>query len=123
MEKDLKLIFGTEKQLEFADTKDFYMSFGMVCNPNIFTISYEMNKKNGSYSNAYRLRVLSSCRKLLTPSLEKAVRSQNRINCNEYVEYLIDNYNVVEKSGDVICNITEILKSIPNEFVAYFMKG
>ena len=122
MVNNIKLVFGKKKQLKFVDESDFYKSLGMVCNPDTFTITYEPNKRTGSYADAYRIRKLSTAG-TLTSSLENAIRTQGRINCNEYIEYLIDNFAVVEHNGDILLNISEITKSIPDRYLSVFMEG
>ena len=79
------LNFGT---LKFKDEKEYYIALGSFCNNKAFSISYEPNKATGSYSDAYRMRKLSTAKDLIDP-INDAIRSGNRINCNSYVAELI----------------------------------
>lgn len=79
----IELEFGDKKQLQFKDKEEFFTILGVCCNPEVVSISYEPNKRTGSYADAYRIRILAQA-KDLPEALKKAIKTGNRINCNKY---------------------------------------
>ena len=113
------LNFGT---LKFGYQKEYYIALGIFCNSKAFSISYEPNKSTGSYADAYRMRKLSTAKKLIKP-IEDAIRSGNRINCNNYVVNLIEHHNFIQ-NGKAICGTLEnVVKTVPESYLSDFIEG
>lgn len=111
------LNFGT---LNFNNQKEYYIALGAFCNNKAFIISYEPNKSTGSYADAYRMRKLSKAQNLNKP-IEDAIRSGNRINCNNYVVNLIEHHNFGQK-GKAICGTLEnVVKTVPEKHLSDFI--
>ena len=86
-----KLVWGQASQLTFADQEEYYYSLGLLCNSNWFNIVYEPNKLTNSWGGAFRIQC-ANCPVELPQAFKNALRSQNRINNNEYVENLYNNH-------------------------------
>ena len=95
------LNFGT---LNFNNQKEYYIALGAFCNNKAFIISYEPNKSTGSYADAYRMRKLSKAQNLNKP-IEDAIRSGNRINCNNYVVILLNIIILVKKGKQYVARL------------------
>ena len=115
----MKLDFGT---LKFCSPEDYYYALGVFCNKNAFSISYEPNKATGSYADAFRMRKLATAQNLIPP-ITNALRSGNRINCNDYVCTLISAHNFIQ-NGKAICGSLEnVVQTVPKEYISHFMSG
>ncbi len=117
-----KLIYGKNKQLKFSDCEEKYKSIGFICNDSNCSISIEDNASRGSYSDAYRIRVINKNK--ITLALKNALRSSGRINCNEFVKDLIDNYGFYSEDGLHVYGLYhECLNKIPPEYICDFNGG
>lgn len=115
----IKLNFGT---LKFESINEYYIALGTFCNRKAFSISYEPNKITGSFGDAYRMRKLATAQELIKP-IKNALRSGGRINCNSYVETLVNNHNFVQ-SGKLIYGILEnVINTVPQEYINNFFQG
>ncbi len=115
----VKLYFGT---LQFKNEKEYYNALGSFCNNKAFTISYEPNKSTGSYSDAYRMRKLTTAKSLIPPIIN-AIRSGCRINCNSYVSELISKHKFVQNGKAIYGVLENVISTVPNAFVTDFMEG
>lgn len=115
----VELNFGT---LIFKDEKEYYTALGSFCNNKAFTISYEPNKKTGSYSDAYRMRKLATAKNLIQP-IEDAIRTGNRINCNKYVAELIAKHKFIQNGKKIYGVLENVISTVPPAFVADFIEG
>lgn len=115
----MELDFGT---LKFENEKQYYYALGVFCNSDAFRISYENNKATGSFSDAYRMRMLATA-KFTCPPITAALRSNDRINCNRYVENLMKTHFFVQ-SGRAITGVLEnVLRSVPKKYMSTFLDG
>lgn len=115
----MRLDYGT---LKFDDENEYYTALGSFCNSKAFTIGYEPNKLTGSYSDAYRLRKLTTANELIQP-IERAIRSAGRINCNKYVDNLLQNHNFVLVGKRIYGNLENVIKTVPEKYIACFIQG
>lgn len=118
----MKLTYGKTKQLAFSNEKDYYTALGIFCNTSAFSISYEPNKKTGSYADAYRMRKLTTAKKL-PPALESAIKSGNRINCNEYVENLIQEHHFTQNGVEISGVLENVISTVPSQYWGDFLAG
>lgn len=119
-----QLVYGNEGQLCFDNKKQYYETVGALCNQDIFYITYEENKKTKSYTDAYRIRCKIGAEKLLPP-LKKALKSQNRINCNEFVEQLWrkHDFRFDREQKRLSADYKKVIKTIPDQYVEAFRAG
>lgn len=95
-----KLVWGRDEQLQFADQGEYYYSLGLLCHPGRFNIVYEPNKLTNSWEDAYKIQC-ANCQVPLPQAFQDALRSQDRINNNEYVDNLFRNHNFKYKEGTI----------------------
>lgn len=120
MSKDI-LHWGRPPQLVFENENEYYRALGHLTNPKAYSISYEFNKKNGSYSDACRIHKLSAAVNIPQAFINKM--KTGRINCNDYVENLKENHNFV-LSGQVYTRTFEgVLSTVPEEYIFDFLIG
>lgn len=113
------LNFGT---LVFKNEKEYFIALGSFCNNKAFRISYEPNKATGSYGDAYRMRKLATARQLIDP-IENALRTGNRINCNNYVDTLIKQHNFIQNGKMIYGTLENVIRTIPEHYVSDFIFG
>lgn len=123
----MKLKWGDQNQLSFADEEEYYTALGIFANPKLARVYIEDNAKRGSFSDANRLHIYSEARRRGLPqALKKAMKNGGRINCNSYVDNLIKNHGFVLSGNVVVATLDNVLMTIPKEEVkniAAFMKG
>ena len=119
-----QLEYGKDKQLKFASKDEYYKTVGALCNEDIFLITYEENKKTNSYSDAFRIKCRIDKDKLLD-ALKSALKTGNRINCNEFVEQLIQKHNFVfeAKTKRISGYYEKVIDTIPDKYVDVFREG
>lgn len=116
---NMKLDFGT---LKFNNEKEYYYSLGVFCNNHAFSISYEPNKATGSYADAYRMRMLATAKNIIDP-INAALRSGNRINCNNYVDTLIKEHNFIQNGKVINGSLENVIKTVPQKYLNSFIDG
>lgn len=116
------LEWGRPPKLVFENEEEFYRTLGQLTNEKAFTISFEPNKKTGSYSNAYRIRILAGT-KNVTQALQKKMRTSGRVNCNEYIEYLIKEHSFVQSGNSIMCKFEKVLVTVPEKYKLIFIQG
>ncbi|WP_277292567.1 hypothetical protein [Treponema berlinense] len=85
----MKLIWGNNPELKFISNDEYYEGLGQLTN-DCCKITYEENSVTGSYSDVYRIAFDCNPHKLILAFQDK-LRTGNRINCDEYIRYLVDN--------------------------------
>lgn len=116
------LSWGQPPKLIFKNEEEFYRTLGQVSNETAFNISFEPNKNTGSYSDAYRIRVLKGT-KNITGALQNKLTTNDRINCNDYVKYLIQKHAFVQSGNAIMRSFKTVLETIPEEFKLIFIEG
>ena len=116
------LRWGRAPQLVFQNLNEYYRALGHLTNSNAYSISYENNKKNGSYTDACRIHILSGA-KNIPQAFERKRTTNGRINCNDYVMYLKDNHNFVRSGNVYIRNFDDVFSTVPEEYISDFLIG
>jgi hypothetical protein len=117
-----KLVYGKENQIIFSSEKEKYEAIGYLCSSENCNIYIEDNEKRGSYTDAYRIKLKKN--NIPIKALENATRDDNRINCNEFIEELIQRFGFVNTDGKHIKrHYQDVLEKIPEEFIESFKKG
>lgn len=123
----MKLNWGTQNQLRFTNEEEYYMALGIFANSKLARIYIEDNAKRGSFSDANRLHIYAEAQRGDLPqALKNAMKDGGRINCNPYVDNLIENHGFVLSGNVVVATLENVLKTIPKdevENIAAFMKG
>ncbi len=123
----MKLEWGNQNQLCFTNEEEYYMVLGIFANPKLARVYIEDNAKRGSFSDAKRLHIYSEAKRSNLPlALRNAMKAGGRINCNPYVDNLINNHGFILSGNVVVATLENVLKTIPKEEVknvAAFMEG
>lgn len=123
----MKLKWGNQNQLCFTDEEEYYFALGIFANPKLARVYIEDNAKRGSFSDANRLHLYSETQKANLPlALRNAMKDGGRINCNPYVDNLINNHGFTLSGNVVVATLENVLNTIPTEQaqnIAAFMKG
>ncbi|MDE5590074.1 MAG: hypothetical protein K2J60_13215 [Acetatifactor sp.] len=118
-----RLVWGQDGQLEFADQEEYYYSLGLLCNSDWFNIVYEPNRKTNSWADAFRIQC-ARCPVELPQAFQDALRSQDRINNNEYVENLYTNHKFVYDGKKYIHgDYDDVRETVPDKYLADFDAG
>lgn len=118
-----KLVWGQAGQLTFADQEEYYYSLGLLCNSNWFNIVYEPNKLTNSWGDAFRIQC-ANCPVALPQAFQGALRSQDRINNNEYVENLYHNHGFLYDGTKYIHGDYQTVRTtVPANYLAVFDAG
>jgi hypothetical protein len=118
-----KLVWGQEGQLSFSNQHEYYYSLGLLCNSDWFNIVYEPNRLTNSWGDAFRIQC-ANCPVDLPQAFQNALRTQKRINNNEYVENLYKNHNFVYDGTKYISgDYTSVRETVPHAYLADFDEG
>lgn len=118
-----QLVWGQDGQLEFANQEEYYYSLGLLCNSDWFNIVYEPNRLTNSWGDAFRIQC-TKCPVVLPQAFQKALRSQDRINNNAYVENLHTNHNFVYDGIKYISgDYASVRTTVPAEYLDDFDSG
>lgn len=118
-----KLVWGKNGQLCFESQEEYYYALGLLCNSNWFNIVYEPNKLTYSWEDAFRIQC-SKCPVELPQAFQHALRSQMRINNNEYVENLYFNHHFSYDGVKYICgNYSTVRTTVPIAYLDNFDTG
>lgn len=118
----IKLHWGRNPQLVFESLNEYYRALGHLTNEDAYSISYEYNKKNGSYSDACRIHILSKATNI-PQAFENKRTSAGRINCNEYVSNLIENHCFSQSGNVYLRNFDDVFSTVPKEYISDFLVG
>lgn len=118
-----RLVWGKAGQLSFADQQEYYYSLGLLCNSSWFNIVFEPNSLTDSWGDAFRIQC-GNCPVQLPNAFQSALRSQDRINCNDYIENLYTNHNFTYDGVKYIYgDYTSVRATVPVAYVASFDAG
>lgn len=118
-----RLVWGQAGQLSFANQQEYYYSLGLLCNSGWFNIVYEPNRLTNSWGDAFRIQC-ANCPVTLPQAFQNALRSQERINNNEYVENLYTNHNFIYDGTKYISgDYMSVRATVPAAYLADFDEG
>ena len=120
-----QLVFGTIQQIQFATDNDFFEALGFLSKNNGTTsIHWEHNENQGAWGSEGRIHCYRNIanfpayfRNAFTAGVGRII---HRINCNEYIEYIVTNHGF--QLGDNQ-NLTAIKRTIPNQNIVDFTRG
>lgn len=120
-----RLNFGTKNQVSFHSENEFYETLGFLAKPEKhIKIVWEPNEESGAWGSEGRIQ----CYRLIDDfpiSLSRAFTAGVgniifRINCNDYVRYLVENHNF--QFGEQQ-DYNAIKSTVPIDFASDFEKG
>lgn len=124
----MKLEWGANKQLKFKNSIEYYKALGVFANPEFTSIYVEDNASRGSYSDAYRLLIHANARSSndLPEGILHSMKNNGRINCNDYVLNLLENYGFVLSGNTIVASFEDVLSSIStadSKYISAFIEG
>ena len=95
-----QLIFGTKRQISFASDAEFFEALGFLCkNSGRTSIHWEHNEDQGAWGSEGRIHCyfdIPVFPNYFNSAFTAGVgRIAHRINCNEYIEYIVANHGIV----------------------------
>ena len=120
-----QLIFGINQQIRFANDIEFFEALGFLSKNNGTTsIHWEHNENQGAWGSEGRIHCyqnIPSFPPYFSNAFSAGVNNIiNRINCNEYIEYISQNHNFVLGHQQ---NHANILATVPAIHIADFNRG
>lgn len=118
-----KQFFGKDNQIQFPNENGFYQFLGYLAKSDGSTrIVHENNQNQGAWAHEIRIQVLKPLPRGPWSVRETAGNGNiiSRINCNEFLENIINNHSFV--IGD-FQNIPQIRQTIPQQYLADFDAG
>lgn len=120
-----QLIFGTKQQIQFASDQEFFEALGFLSKNNGTTsIHWEHNEDQGAWGSEGRIHCyqnINSFPSYFSNAFTAGVgRIEHRINCNEYIQYIVTNFGF-QLGGNQ--NIQAIQNLIPAQFHVDFNRG
>lgn len=120
-----QLVFGTKRQITFASDAEFFEALGFLCkNDGTASLHWERNEEQGAWGSEGRIhcrrniaRFPASLSRAFTVGTGSVV---HRINCNEYVEYIVTNHAFVFGGTQ---NQANIRATVPTANMADFDRG
>ena len=118
-----QLVWGQAGQLSFESQEEYYYSLGLLCNSNWFNIVYEPNRLTNSWGDAFRIQC-GNCPVELPQAFQDALRTQMRINNNEYVENLYENHGFTyDGTKYIFGDYATVRTTVPATYLANFDEG
>lgn len=120
-----QLIFGTKQQIQFASDNKFFEALGFLSkNDGTTSINWEHNENQGAWGSEGRIHCyqnIANFPSYFSTAFSAGVgRIIHRINCNEYIEYIVTNHSFQLGENQ---DLTTITSTIPAQFVADFNRG
>lgn len=117
-------VFGTKQQIEFASEADYYEFLGYLAKNDTGTkLVWEPNDESGAWEQEGRILFYQAPPTLLQAELSHTAgvgNVESRVNCNEFVENILNNHNFVLGTDQ---NQDAIRSTIPDEFQPDFDRG
>lgn len=118
----LKLKFGEKNIVQFKDEADFYLCLGFLLNRSK-GIRFDWEKYNNKWGIEGRIWITDSSNAPLSLKNAFSIGTDtidNRLNCNEYILYLYNNFGIVNGRNQ---NLNNILNRVPVQYLNDFNKG
>lgn len=119
----IKLSYGTQKQVSFANFNEYYFALGFLANSNNAELRWENNEEQGAWGSEGRIHCLVPETRF--PQFFRFTAGRGnvyaRINCNEYVATLVRDHNF--KYNSKRQDLEEIIKTVPPEYRQSFQEG
>lgn len=117
-----KLYYGNG-QVQFQTWDEYYFALGFLANFRFADIRWEHNEEQGAWGSEGRIHCLVPQSQFppffrFTAGVGKVYA---RVNCNEYVETLVDDHGFSTNGRTQDFNV--ILRTVPPQYVQAFLNG
>lgn len=120
-----QLIFGTKSQIQFNNDSEFFEALGFLSkNDGTTSINWEHNENQGAWGSEGRIHCYKNIASFpiyfsvaFTAGVGNII---HRINCNEYIEYIVKNHSFVMGATQ---NQVAVLATVPAINAADFNRG
>ncbi len=110
----MHLKFGRINIIKFVDEQDFYLCLGYISNTNrIAHVNIEDYDNKYGIEHRIWMRNTNNIPETLRLAISDGGNYAARLNCNEYIQYIVDNYGFP--------NIDE--NKIPDKYKKYYIEG
>lgn len=119
----IKLSYGNNNQVNFANLNEFYKVLGYLAKSDGTTaITWEHNENQGAWGSEGRIHINENNQRFPANFIYTAGNGSTcfRVNCNEYVECLRDDFGF---SLGMTQNILSIRNLVPDIYKADFDSG
>ena len=125
MKANLK--YGKSPQLVFSSKEEFFESLGVMAKPGCIVIVHEDNDEQGAWGKEKRIHIMANVSKF-PPAITKKFTAGvgnvlHRVNCNEFVEDLVDNHGFMYGNNQPYSNIRTIVQKRYTKYLSYFDFG
>ncbi len=121
-----KQYFGVRNKMRFDSAEEYYETLGFIAKSDGSCDLYrEDNQNQGAWGPEIRMNCYKNLQKFPAPLKRKFTKGRgkkvlHRINCNEFINDLLDNHNFVKGA---IQNYNDIRATIPNQYLVDFDRG
>lgn len=121
-----KQYFGKRNKMRFDSPEEYYETLGFISKSDGSCDLYrEENQNQGAWGPEIRMNCYKNLDKFPPPLKRKFTKGRgkkvlHRINCNEFIEDLLDNHGFVKGS---IQNTVNIRSTIPPQYQVDFDRG
>lgn len=118
------LSYGTKNQVRFDSNEEFFRTLGFLASSRHSDIHIEHNEDQGAWSHEGRIHCYGNIQIFPEPLKRAATRGTGnidfRVNCNEYVEYIMKNHKFIQGRNQ---DISKIRTTVPEEYEKNFDEG
>ena len=118
------LSFGTRNQVNFDSYDEFFRTLGFLASSKHTEIHIEHNEEQGAWSHESRIHCYGIQEIFPRAIANAATRGTGnisfRVNCNQYVEYIMDRHGFVEGK---LQDVERIRLTVPKEYMKAFNEG
>lgn len=119
--------YGVRNKLEFQSEEELYFTIGFLAAARYSRVSWERNELSGAWGSEGRILCYSDLEKFPEALRKKFTAGTagilSRVNCNEFVELLVNRHKFSLNDRGVSQNIDKIRSTIPNKFLSFFDNG
>ena len=121
----MQLVFGTKSQINFKSEEEFFEALGFLSkNDGTTSIHWEHNENQGAWGSEGRIHCYKNIGNFplyFSNAFSAGVSNiKNRINCNEYIQYIVEHYGI---QYGAVQDQAHILTFIPAKNVVDFNRG
>lgn len=118
------LSFGTKNQVSFNSYDEFFKTLGFLASSKHTEIHIEHNEEQGAWSYESRIHCYGPKDSFPQALRNAATRGTGnitfRVNCNQYVEYIMNNHGFIEGRTQ---NVDKIRSTVPEQYMKDFDEG